>query len=233
VTPLALPDLPRWVEAHGIAADPASWRRELGGGFAVGHDAAHLIVIAGDPDIAAAAQLAEEFADHVVLVAPEDAVLARAVAGAGGLAERALLHVLPSLDDLPDCESAVVLPATAPLDHLRPEVADEIAAARAKAEIWSAWVDGVPVAFAYAVWRSAAYFDISVDVDPSARQLGLGAIVAAAVIRGETANGRAAVWGADEGNTASRGLARRLGFVAVDELWVIAPRRQRAMLGSR
>ena len=50
---LALPDLPRWVEAHGIARDPASWRRELGAGFALGSDRAKLIVIAGDVDRAA------------------------------------------------------------------------------------------------------------------------------------------------------------------------------------
>jgi hypothetical protein len=53
-----------------------------------------------------------------------------------------------------------------------------------------------------------------------ARQIGLATIVAAAMIRHERAAGREAVWGADEGNTASLGLAKRLGFVAVDEIWV-------------
>ena len=43
IGPLALPDVPRWIEAHGIAADPASWRSELGAGFAVGNDRARLI----------------------------------------------------------------------------------------------------------------------------------------------------------------------------------------------
>ena len=41
---LELPDIPRWIEAHGIAAAPASWRRTLGGGFAVGSDTARTIL---------------------------------------------------------------------------------------------------------------------------------------------------------------------------------------------
>jgi hypothetical protein len=57
IGPLALPDVPRWIEAHGIAADPASWWRELGGGFAVGNDRARLIVVAGDVDAAEVDQL--------------------------------------------------------------------------------------------------------------------------------------------------------------------------------
>lgn len=224
MTPLDLPDLPRWVSAHGIAAAPTSWRRELGGGFAVGNDAAQLIVVVGDPDILAIAQLAAERPAHAVLLARADATLATAVAGTHGVAKRAMLLTLPSLDELPDHDGAVVLPDTAPLDHLRREVAEEIRAARVNGEVWSAWVDGLPVAFAHAVWRSVAHSEISVDVDPSARQLGLGALVASALIHAETATGRAAVWGADEGNVASRRLARRLGFVETDELWVIVPR---------
>jgi L-amino acid N-acyltransferase YncA len=64
------------------------------------------------------------------------------------------------------------------------------------------------------------YFDVSVDVIPEARQLGLATIVASAMIQAERANGRHPVWGADEGNAGSLRLARRLGFTPVDELWV-------------
>jgi L-amino acid N-acyltransferase YncA len=67
------------------------------------------------------------------------------------------------------------------------------------------------------------WFDVSVDTIASARQLGLGTIVAAAMIRDERARGREPVWGADEQNAASLGLARRLGFRAADELWVAPP----------
>ena len=43
------------------------------------------------------------------------------------------------------------------------------------------------------------------------------------MIREERARGAEPVWGADEENHASLRLAARLGFVAVDEIWVCAP----------
>ena len=85
------------------------------------------------------------------------------------------------------------------------------------------FVDDEPVSFAYAPWRSARWFDVSVDTLPGARQLGLATIVAAAMIHDERAQGREPVWGADEGNHASLRLAARLGFVAMDEIFVAPP----------
>ena len=83
-------------------------------------------------------------------------------------------------------------------------------------------MEGEPVSFAYAPWRSAKWFDVSIDTLPGARQLGLATIVASAMIRDERTRGREPVWGADQGNTASLRLAKRLGFAAVDEIWVCA-----------
>jgi len=207
---LALPDLPRWVEAHGIAADPASWRRELGAGFALGSDRARLIVIAGEVERAALYALADEFRQHAILVGE----------GIGG--ERAILHTLPEPEALTELEGAMLLEPVAPLDHLQPSLVEELRSTTER--VWCAWVDELPVAFAYAPWRSEKWFDVSVDVDPSARQLGLGTLVATALILDERARGREPVWGADEENYASLALAKKLGFVPCDELWVIPPR---------
>ena len=227
IAPLGLPDVPRWIEAHGIAADPASWRRELGGGFAVGSDRARLIVVAGDADAAALAALARALPSHTLLVAVERPDLAAAT---GRRVERALLHALPHApgsgppprpEDAPDADAgAVALPADASLAHLPQALAEELEAARPHRTIWTVFLDGLPVSFAYAPWRSARWFDVSVDTLPEARQLGLGRMAAVAMIRGEQALGRAPVWGADEGNAASLRLARALGFVEVDQLWV-------------
>jgi len=212
---VTLPDVPRWVEANGIAADPAGWRETLGGGLVLGHDAARLIVVAGEVDAEAVAGLAAR--PHVILVERED--LALALQGAGRRLERAILHMLPDPDTLPDYEGATPL-GDAPVPAV---LADELAWARTRGTVWSAWVDGEPVSFAYAPWRSRAFFDVSVDTVPGARQLGLATVVAAAMIRDERAHGREPVWGADEGNIASLRLARRLGFEPVDEIWVCAP----------
>lgn len=220
---LEIPDEPRYVEAHGIAADPASWRRELGAGFALGHDRARLIVVCGDADAAAAHALACAHPQHVVLAMTLE--IADALASAGRAVERAILHALseaaPDLAHVPD--GAVLLEPDTSLAHLPSDLRDEIEAARVSGPVWTAWLDSAPMSFAYAPWRSARWFDVSVDTLPGARQLGLGTIVAAAMIRDGIASGRAPVWGANESNAASQRLAHRLGFTAVDELWVAAP----------
>jgi hypothetical protein len=196
-----LPDTPRWVEAHGIASDPAHWRVELGGGYILGHDAMKLIsVVDADPDV-----VRTRYPQFTLLLqAPHR------------LATRAILHTLDG--DPPDYEGAVLLPPDAPLP---PSLQDELQWARTRGPIWTCYVDGEPACFAYAPWRSPTLFDVSVDTLPGYRQLGLGTIVAAAMIRAELP--RKPVWGADEDNHASLRLAERLGFVPVDELWVCAP----------
>jgi hypothetical protein len=216
--PLDLPDVPRWIEAHGIAADPASWRRVLGSGLAVGSDRARLVVVTGDADAGAVAALAREVPHHTMLFAIEREDLAAAT---GRQVVRALLHTLPDDSPLPELEGAAPLPPEVTLAHVPAPLAEELAAVRGHRTIWAAFVDGVPVSFAYAPWRSARWFDMSVDTLAEARQLGLGQIVATAMIAEERAQGRAPVWGAGEGNLASLRLAQGLGFVKVDELWVV------------
>jgi hypothetical protein len=195
-----LPDEPRWVEAHGITNDPASWRRD----GVVGCDRAKLIVAFGDIDLA---QLAREFPAHTLLATH---------AIAGRHSERGILHTLPDPDGLPDYEGATILPDLA---QVPAPLADELLGHR----VFAAFVDGLPVSFAYTPWRSTRWFDVSVDTLPGARQLGLATIVAAALIRDERAHGREPVWGANESNVASLRLAARLGFVAMGEIWVSPP----------
>lgn len=219
IAQLDLPDDPRWIEAHGIAADPASWRRVLGQGVAVGSDPARLVVVAGDADAAAVTALAQEVPRHTMLFAIEREDLANAT-GRGVV--RALLHTLPENAALPEFEGASPLPAEVTLGHVPAPLAEELAAVRAHRTIWAAFVDRVPVSFAYAPWRSAQWFDVSVETLAEARQLGLARIVATAMIEEERAQGRRPVWGAGEGNLAWLRLAQGLGFVKVDELWVAA-----------
>lgn len=211
---LEVPDEPRWIEAHGMAGDPASWRRE----GAIGNDAAQLIVLLPGAEAAQASALAAAYPRHAIL--SEREALARAT---GRAATRALLHALPDPAALAELEGAVALPDDVSLAHVPAALAEELAAARARRTVWSVFLDGVPVSFAYAPWRSARWFDVSVDTLPGARQLGLGRLVAAAMIHAERALGREPVWGADEANAGSLALARTLGFDQVDELWVAPP----------
>ena len=221
---MSFPDLPRWVEANGIVAEAGSWRVPCGAGFAVGSARGALIVASSDADPAAVAALASAHADHGVLAAIERADLATARAPTGRPIVRAVLLTLPDPALVPALEGAVALADDVALAHVPPPLAAELAGARAGGRtIWTAWVDDAPVAFAYAPWRTPTWFDVSVEVLPAARQLGLGAIVAAALIDDEAARGRRAVWGADEDNVASLRLAARLGFVATDAITVAPP----------
>jgi hypothetical protein len=215
-----LPDVPRWVEAHGIAADPDGWQRPLGAGIAIGHDAMKLAVITGDADPQAARGLAAELPHHTLLFAIERDDLASAVRASARPLARAILHVLADASRLPEDTGAEQLAPTAALDSVPRPLADELAWARARGPIWCAHVDGEPASFAFAPWRSKAWFDVSVDTLPAARQLGLATVVASAMIRDERARGREPVWGADETNIASLRLAKRLGFEPMDEIWV-------------
>jgi len=210
---VTLPDTPRWVEANGIAADPTHWREELDGDYALGHDAARLIVVVGHPTHPdGLGELAARHPEHVILL-DNPAIAPRP-------ATRAILHTLPDPAALPEHEGAIPLPEDAPLPD---SLAGELAWARTRGTVWTAYVDGAPACFAYAPWRSPTLFDVSVDTVPAARQLGLATIVASTMIRAERTAGREPVWGADEGNLASMRLAARLGFVPTDEIWVCAP----------
>jgi hypothetical protein len=205
-----LPDEPRWVEAHGIAADPGGWVRPCGAGLAIGHDGARLIVLTARTPSHDARHLAASHPGHALLF---DLALAGDVARPHG---RAILHGLHG--ELPAADGAGPLPPDADLSHVPAALAGELAAARTT--IWAVWLDGLPSAFAYASWRSPRWFDVAVETLPSARQLGLATIAAAAMIRAERALGREPVWGADEGNRASRRLAARLGFVEIDAIGI-------------
>jgi len=218
---IELPDVPRWIEAHGIASDPAGWREPVGGGFALGHDRARLIVVAGDAEPGEVAKLAAARPHYTLLFAIDREDLAAAMRRTRRAVARAILHTLADPAALPDLEGAIALPPDASLAHLPAALTDELAGA--STTVWTTIVDDKPVAFAYAPWRSAKWFDISIDTLPGFRQLGLGSLVAAAMIRDEMRQGRQAVWGSDESNAASLRLAKRLGFTPVDEIGVAAP----------
>jgi hypothetical protein len=218
-----VPDAPEWVEARAMSLDDNAWALPSGAGFVLGSDAARLLVAVGPARTRDAVDaLASRTGWTMLAAADRDDVIAAARA-VGRLAVRAVIATLAEPDDLPDLEGATLLERDDDLAHLLPALADELAAALDRGrQVWCARVDGRPVSFAYAPWRSERWFDVSIDTAPGYRQLGLATVVAATMIRGEYAHGREAVWGADEANTGSLRLAHRLGFAPVASLWVIA-----------
>jgi GNAT superfamily N-acetyltransferase len=217
---LELPDEPRWVEANALLASGEAWQAPAGAGVLLGHDGARLMIATGDADASEVASQATARTGWTLLAAPERDDLRAALVARGWWVEAARLFTLPDPDGLPDDDGVAALPAGAPLEHLPPLLAAEIAMAEKRTTVWTAVVDDAPVSFAYAPWRSHRWFDVSVDTAPGFRQLGLATRVASALIRAERAAGREPVWGAVESNAASLRLAARLGFVETDALWV-------------
>ncbi len=216
-----LPDEPRWVEATDLLACDDVWIAPAGRGHLIGHDDSKLVIAVGATPASAILAHGPARAGWSLLVVPERAALVEALAAAGWPAERAILHTLPDPDTLPDDTGAAVLAAAASLAHVPADLALELERARRDRPLWSVALGGVPAAFAYAAARSPRWFDVSIDTLPDFRGLGLATRAAAALIRAERAAGREPVWGAVESNIASLRLAARLGFVPVDQLWVV------------
>lgn len=212
---LELPDLPRWVEAHGLLADPRSWIERWPGGAAIGNPEDELAVICGEPELWLVEELAARTPGYHLLSGHPLELPRRSRV-------RARLHTLPEPIEDP-LEMVSLLTPEHSLDHVPEPLRRELRRALGRHPVWAAWVDDAPVSFAYAAWRSPAYFDLSVDTLRPFRQLGLGALVARRLIAAETAQGRAPVWGATEDNHASLRLAASLGFLEVDALWVYGP----------
>lgn len=224
----ALPDLPRWVEARGMFF--AGRGRALGmridpapAGVVLQTDT-RLGVVIGRPEAALireAAALAEE-----ILAAPEDAAwTARALPD--WAPESATLHRLDDAVRLPQPRAGSVRPIGAAelarLSDLPPTLREELGVeARAGAPLVAAWHDGRPVAFCHAGAVTETLWDVSIETLEQYRRQGHAARCAAHLIHELARRGKHPVWGALASNTASAGLARKLGFRAVDALCVFS-----------
>jgi RimJ/RimL family protein N-acetyltransferase len=101
-----------------------------------------------------------------------------------------------------------------------PDLREELEDATRNGRIAAGLDDGAPVSFCYAGSVTETWWDVAIDTLPGYRRKGHAARVASFMIRHMTVKQLKPVWGALEQNPASWRLARRLGFVATDELAV-------------
>jgi len=222
-----LPDLPRWVEARGLLISRRGFVVDTPDGCRMVCSRADQMVVPTtielSPQLEAVA--VREVPGATILV--QDVMLpaarfhladwtAEAVTLYTLHEERARAWRLPRWPTSPITESQI--PA---VDGLPPGLRDELLAAAAHTPVWAAKQDGRPVAFAYAAQTTERWFDVSVDTLEPFRNQGLGGAAAMALIVDRMLHGLLPVWGAVKGNEASHRLARRLGFEAVDLLWLM------------
>jgi GNAT superfamily N-acetyltransferase len=140
-------------------------------------------------------------------------------------AEPATIHLLgPTAPPPPPPRADLrVVPPDEPLalGYVLPPLRQELEAARLRSPLAVAFVAGLAASFAYAPWQTETLFDVSIDTVEAHRGRGLGAASVALLIEHMRSTGKQPVWGALDGNTASLRLARRLGFVPVDRLFVV------------
>jgi GNAT superfamily N-acetyltransferase len=216
----ALPDIPRWVEGRAIVLAGCGSVLRAPGGWIIRNDRpeGRLAVVVGRPPREVIAAALSDRSGREVLCATEDEE-ATAVLLPGWKRERALLYRLATLDALsPEDDRVRILGLADTLDHLPEKLRDELDRARRRQAIHTAFVEGLPVSFAYAYWTTEGQSDLSIDTAPPYRRRGLARLACSALIRDQLDRGRRPVWGAMASNIASQQLAARLGFEKVDEV---------------
>ena len=226
----SVPDLPRWVEARGMLLSGRGAVVETGlldPPTVVASAAVMLAVVLrwDQPETLTRAlrQVPREFS----IVGPADAEEAVSRALPNRPHEGATLFELSA-----DAARALPVPSAArllrpeeyrQLDNLPPILRGELRDACAYSPIATAFADERPVAFCYSGWETERHWDLSIDTLDPFRRRGLAAAASTCLIHHFAGQGKTAVWGSVDSNSASTGLARKLGFVAVDRLMVLYP----------
>ncbi len=106
---------------------------------------------------------------------------------------------------------------------LPPDLRAELEIAFLVSRVAATLVGGRPVSFCYAGSATESLWDISIDTLEAYRRKGYAALCAAYMVDQMYRQQKRPVWGAEEANTPSMGLARKLGFVPVDRVLVFHP----------
>ncbi len=192
-------------------------------GFVVRDTEDVLISVVGRPGKDAIEEAASRRWEGDVLIAPPENGPYVAAALPGWRAVSATLHLLGNASRLPHVPAGTVRliePSELDsLDDLPPGLLSEFRVAYSP--IAASLAEGRPVSFCYAAAQTEGLWDISIDTLEEHRNRGHAARGVAYMI--EHMHPKMPVWGAEETNAPSLGLAARLGFVPVDSYLVFRP----------
>jgi GNAT superfamily N-acetyltransferase len=234
-----LPDVPRWVEARALlrggGCEILGLREEPDLSFVIlDPEGLGGVIVAGAPADEAIRDAAARNTGGGSLVAPLEQAARIAKLLPEWTATRAILHLLGDAPRLPRVAPGQVRFVEAgelgALD-VPAELAEELAAGAEDSPIAATFVDGRPVSFCYAGGITETLWDISIDTLPEHRRRGYAALCVTHLIHHMRAMGKQPVWGSDVANPASWMLARKLGFVPVDEIALFEPPEHGAAAG--
>lgn len=230
----ALPDIPRWVETRSILLSGRCKVLGLedeseGLSFVVRDTASESIYVSivGRPAQSAIAEaVSHGHNEGEVLAVPENRSHVAAALG-GWRSVNAVLHTLGDAARMPEVPEGLVrlLPEldAVDLESLPPDLRSELEDAIETSSVCAAFVGGRPVAFCYVGARTESLWDVSIDTLEEHRRRGHAARCVAFMVERMRREGRRPIWNTVASNSASLGLAAKLGFVPVDEMVVFLP----------
>ena len=218
-----LPDLPRWVETRDLLSWEGSVVAENAtrSDFVVWSEDDGLGSVVGEPDPLGVAQAADCVSE--LLAFPENIEKVRALLR-DFQAESATVFSAPAQLPSPSAYPCRQIGHVeiASLKHVPAELMDELSDVAEEGMIVVAAFDGtLPVAFSYVASETETLWDVSIDTVESHRRRGYASAAVLHLMHLMKERGKTAVWGALASNAASMNLARRLGFIEVDTLWVL------------
>jgi GNAT superfamily N-acetyltransferase len=227
----ALPDIPRWLETRGMLLSGECEVLGLAEGSAsdyVVRDRADLLIsVVGRPGGEAFREVMyrNNSAGEAICQAEDVDYVSQQLPG--WEAVPATLHLLEDESRLPEVPPGMVRPLkpsdVAAIEEMPPDLKQELLLAVSRTRLFATIADGRPVSFCYQGWTTETLWDIAIDSLEPYRRRGFAALVVTHLIRLLAKEGLRPVWGAEERNVPSMGLARKLGFRPVDRLFVLEP----------
>ncbi len=217
-----VPDLPRWVETRDLLLWDGSIVVEspARNGFVVWSESDSIGSVVGVPDALALSRAAEQVSE--LLAFPENVEKVQALIHDFRKEPATVFSAPAQLPPTPTHACRRISQAEiSSQKHLPPGLQDELSeVAEDGVIVIAAFSGSLPVAFAYVASETETLWDVSIDTVEGYRRKGFASAAVAHLMHHMNEKGKAAVWGALESNEASANLARRLGFVETDELWV-------------
>jgi len=224
----SLPDIPRWIETRsmllagegeilGLTEDPLA--------FVIRDTRTSFVAVIGRPPEDAIREALHRTGEDAYLIVQEDdepyvhPLVPRFVS------YPAVLHLQSDSSRLPEVPPGAVEfiqdDDLARSEGVPDALRSELRTVLLHTQIAAAIVDGRPVVFCYAGAETETLWDISIDTLEPYRRQGYAALAVAFLIGQMWRRRKRPVWGAEEQNAASMGLARKLGFTPVDRLFVL------------
>jgi len=223
---LLLPDVPRWVETRSMLfsgdCEVIGLIESGSPSFIVKCPRTGLMAVVGRPSPELISSAVE---GCPTVLAPPETTEHVLCSLEGWIAVPALLHLPGDAPfPLPDTRFDVRMIGEAELDRSREipaDLKDELLGACRVSQVAAVFAGIEPVSFCYPSAITETLWDVSIDTLPPYRNRGYARAAVLSMIEFMQTGDRRPVWGAEVSNHASIGLARKLGFVVVDELNVI------------